>query len=123
MCGGHHIAAGGGKLHELGGTILGLEGGDVRGDVVNLLVRFRVTDIGKALQSTQDLSLLIAAMPTLSGKLQGCRITLVKKRCAWYLRVKLRPHSDCIGIVAECISIVQEEKKPRFRWLPSTTFA
>ena len=37
MCGGHHIAAGGGKLHELGARILGLEAGDVRGEVVNLL--------------------------------------------------------------------------------------
>ena len=33
------------KLHELGARILGLEAGDVRGDVVNLLVRFRVMDI------------------------------------------------------------------------------
>ena len=49
MCGGHHVAAGGGKLHEPGARILGLEAGDVRGDVVNLLVRFRVMDIGKAL--------------------------------------------------------------------------
>ena len=40
----------------LGARILGLEAGDVRGDVVNLLVRFRVMDIGKALLSTQDLS-------------------------------------------------------------------
>ena len=39
MVGGHHVAAGGGKLHELGARILGLEAGDVRGDVVNLLVR------------------------------------------------------------------------------------
>ena len=52
MRGGHHVAAGGGKLHELGARILGLEAGDVRGDVVNLLVRFRVMDIGKALLST-----------------------------------------------------------------------
>ena len=29
MCGGHHVAAGGSKLHELGATILGLESGDV----------------------------------------------------------------------------------------------
>ena len=42
MCGGHHVAAGGGKLHELGARILGLEAGDVRGAAVNLLVRFRV---------------------------------------------------------------------------------
>ena len=42
MCGGHHVAAGGGSLHELGARILRLEAGDVRGDVVNLLVRLRV---------------------------------------------------------------------------------
>ena len=30
MCGGHHVAAGGGKLHELGARILGLETDDVR---------------------------------------------------------------------------------------------
>ena len=77
-CGGHHAAAGGGKLHELGARILGLEAGDVRGDVVNLLVRFRVMDFGTALLSTQDLcrcgrrsSLLTLATPTLSGKLQA----------------------------------------------------
>ena len=56
MCGGHHAAAGGGKLQELGARILGFEAANVRGDVVNLLVRFRVMDIGKALLSTQDLS-------------------------------------------------------------------
>ena len=56
MCGGHHVAAGGGKLYELGARILGLEVGDVRGNMVNLLVRFRVMDIGKALLSTHDLS-------------------------------------------------------------------
>ena len=49
MSGGHHVAAGGGKLHELGAS-------DVRGDVVNSLVRFRAMDIGKALLSTQNLS-------------------------------------------------------------------
>ena len=31
MCGGHHVAAGGGKLHELA-RILGLEAANVRGD-------------------------------------------------------------------------------------------
>ena len=56
MCGGDHVAAGGGKLHELGARILGLEAENVRGDVINLLVRFRVMNIGKALLSTQDLS-------------------------------------------------------------------
>ena len=63
--------AGGGKLHELGARILGLEAADVRGDVVNLLVRFGVMNIGKALLSTQDLS-----------------------RCAWYFGVKLKPHKE-----------------------------
>ena len=38
MCGGHHVAVGGGKLHELGARILGLETDDVRGNNVNLLV-------------------------------------------------------------------------------------
>ena len=56
MCGDHHVGAGGGKLHELGARIMGLETDDVRGNMVNLLVRFRVMEIGKALLSTQDLS-------------------------------------------------------------------
>ena len=102
MCGGHHVAAGGGKLHELGARILGLEAGDVRGDFVNLLVRFRVMDIGKALLSTQDLFRCgwETVFPADSGdahlvrKASGTRITVVKKRCAWYLRVKFRPHSE-----------------------------
>ena len=46
MCGGHYVAAGGGKLRELGARVLGLDAGDVRGDVVNLQVRFRVVEIG-----------------------------------------------------------------------------
>ena len=53
---GHHVAAGGGKLCELGARILRLEAANVRGDFVNLLVRFRVMNIGEALLSTQDLS-------------------------------------------------------------------
>ena len=55
MCGSHDVAAAGGKLHELGARIFGLEAANGRGDVVNLLVRFRVMNIGKALLSTQDL--------------------------------------------------------------------
>ena len=102
MCEGHHVAAGGSKLHELGARILGLEAGDERGDVVNLLVRFRVMDIGKALLSTQDLGrcgweTVFSADcgdAYLVRKASGTRITLVKKRCAWYLRVKLKPHSE-----------------------------
>ena len=78
MCGDHHVAAGGGKLHELGARILGLEAANVRGDVVNLLVRFRVMNFGKALLSTQDLSrcgwetssLLTVEMCTSSAKLR-----------------------------------------------------
>ena len=54
MCGGYHVAVGGGKLYELGARILGLEAASVRGDVVNLLVRFRVMNSGKAHVSTQD---------------------------------------------------------------------
>ena len=75
MFGSHHVAAGSGKLHELGGRILGLEAANVRGDVVNLLVRFRVMNIGEALLSTQKLSrccltvfLHAVEMHTLSGK-------------------------------------------------------
>ena len=32
MCGGHHVAAGGGKLYALGARILGLEAANVQGD-------------------------------------------------------------------------------------------
>ena len=45
----HFVVAAGGKLH-------GLEAANVRGDVVNLLVRFKIMNIGKARLSTQDLS-------------------------------------------------------------------
>ena len=91
---------GGGKLHEIGARILGLEAGDVRGDVVNLLVRRM--DIGKALLSTQDFSRCgwKTVFPAECGdpyfvrKASDTRITLVKKRCAWYLNVKLKPHSE-----------------------------
>ena len=102
MCGGHYVAAGGVKLHELGARILGLEAENVRGDVVNLLVRFRDMDIGKALLSTQDLSFCgwETVFPAGCGeaclirKASGTHITLLKKRCAWYLRVKLKPHNE-----------------------------
>ena len=95
MCGGHLVSAGGGELHELGAKILGLEAGDVRGDVVNLLVRFKVMDIGKALLPTQDLSGWETVFPADCGvayrvrKASGTRITFVKKRCAWRLRAWL----------------------------------
>ena len=102
MCGGHHIAAGGGKLHELGARILGLEAAKMRGDVANLLVRFRVMNIGKALLSTQDRSRCgwETVFPTDCGnaylvrKASDTRISLVKNRRAWYLRVKLKPHNE-----------------------------
>ena len=102
MCGGHHVAAGGGQVHELGARILGLEAANVRVDVVNLLVRFRVMNIGKAILSTQDLSRCGWEMVFPAGcgdaylirKASDTRITLVKKRCAWYLRVKLKPHNE-----------------------------
>ena len=98
MCGGHHVAAGGDNLHEFGARILGLEAANVRGDVVNLLVRFRVMNIGKALLSTQDLSRCgwETVFPADCGnaylvrKASNTRITLVKKRCAWYLRASCR---------------------------------
>ena len=100
MCRSHHVASGGGKLHELGARILGLEAANVRGNVVNLLVRFRVMNIGKALLSTQDLSRCgwETVFPadcenaSLFRKASDTRITLANKRCAWVLRVKLKPH-------------------------------
>ena len=90
MCGGHHVAAGVGKLHELGARILALEAANVRGDVVNLLVRFRVMNIGKALLSKQYLSRCgwETVFPAGFGnayfvrKASDTRITLVKKRRA-----------------------------------------
>ena len=102
MCGGHHVAAGGEKLNELGARILGLETDDVRGNMVNLLVRFRVMEIGKALLSTRDLSRCgwETVFPAGCGdaylirKASNTRITLVKKRCAWYLRAKVKPHHE-----------------------------
>ena len=79
MCGGHHVAAGGGKLHELGARILVLEAGG-----------FRDMNIVKALLSTQDLSRCgwervfsaDCGDAYLVRKASGTRITLVKKRCA-----------------------------------------
>ena len=82
MCGGHHMAARGRKLHGLGARVLGLEAQDVRGNVATLFVRFGVMDTGKALLSTHDII----------RKASDTRITLVRKRCAWHLRVKLKPH-------------------------------
>ena len=91
----HFVVAGGGKLH-------GLEAANVRGDVVNLLVRFKIMNIGKARLSTQDLSRCgwETVFPAGCGdaylvrKASDTRITLVKKRCAWYLRVKLKLHNE-----------------------------
>ena len=79
-----------------------LEAANVRGDVVNLLVRFRVVNNGKALLSTQDPSRCgwETVFPADSGnaylvrKASDTRITLVKKRCVWYLGVKLKPHNE-----------------------------
>ena len=67
----------------------------VGGDVVNLLVRFGVTNIGKALLSTKDLSLCgwetvfraDCGNACIARKGSDTRITLVKKRCAWSQRV------------------------------------
>ena len=94
---------------NFGARILVLEAANVRGDVVNLLVRFRVMNIGKALLSTQDLSRCCweAVFPAGCGdayfvrKASDTRITLVKKRCAWYLRVKLKPHNELPCIESE----------------------
>ena len=82
--------------------ILGLDTDDVRGNMVNLLVRFRVMEIGKALLSTQDLSSCgwETVFPAGCGdaylirKASNNLVTLVKKRCAWYLRAKLKPHRE-----------------------------
>ena len=59
-------------------------------------------NVGKALLSTQDLSRCgwETVFPAGCGdahlvrKASDTRITLVKKRCARYLRVKLKPHSE-----------------------------
>ena len=90
------------KLHVLGARILGWKAANVRSDVVNLLVRFRVMNIGKAVLSTQDLSRCgcETVFPADCGnaylvrKASDTRITLVMKRCAWYLRDKLKPHNE-----------------------------
>ena len=39
-------------------------------------------------------SLLTVQNAYLVRKASDTRITLVKKRCAWYLRVKLKPHDE-----------------------------
>ena len=76
----------------------GLEAANVRDDVVNLLVRFRVMNIGKALLSTQDLSRCGWETVFLSGcgnayLVRKASDTRMSKRCALYLRVKLKPHN------------------------------
>ena len=93
VCGGHHVAAGGGKLRELGARILEFEAANVRGDVVNLLVRLRVMNNGKTLLSTQDTSrcgweTVFPAEAYFIRKASDTRITIMKKRCTWYLRVR-----------------------------------
>ena len=58
--------------------------------------------IGKALPSTQDLCRggWETVFPAGCGdayfvrKASDTRIALVKERCAWYLRVKLKPHNE-----------------------------
>ena len=79
-----------------------LEAANVRGDVANLLVRFRLMNTGKALLSTQDLSrcgwetvfTADCGNAYLVRKASGTRITLVEKRSAWHLGVKLKPHNE-----------------------------
>ena len=66
-------------------------------------------NIGKALLSTQDLSRCgwETVFPTGCGnayfvrKASDARITLVDKRCAWRLRVKLKPHNELPYIESE----------------------
>ena len=73
---------------------------------MNLLVRHGVMDIGKALLSTQDLCrcgwetvfLVDCGDTYLVRKASGTRITLVTKRCAWYLRVKLKERGEACGL-------------------------
>ena len=98
MCGGHHIAAGG---HELGARILGLEAANVRGDVVNLLVRFRVMNIGKAPLSTQDLSRCgwETVFPADCEKCAPGQESFgqshhAREETSWYLRTKFKPHNE-----------------------------
>ena len=67
---GSACAAGGGKLHELGARILGLETDVVRGNMVELLVRFRVMEIGEALLNTKSQPLWMGN--GLSRRLWGC---------------------------------------------------
>ena len=96
MCGGHHVAVGDGKLLEVGARILRLEAGNV------WLVE-------GALLSTQDLSRCAweTVFPADCGsaylvrKASGTRITLVKKRCTWYLRVKPKPHNELLYTESE----------------------
>ena len=64
---------------------------DSGAEVSCLPANIGVKDTGKAALSTQDLSLCgwETVFPADGGSL-----TLVKKRCAWYLRAKLKPHSE-----------------------------
>ena len=102
MCGGHHVAAGGGKPYEQGARILGLEAGDVRGEAVNLLVRVGSWKLVKRFCRHKILAAVAweTVFPADCGdaylvkKASGISVTLVRKRCAWYLRVKLKPHSE-----------------------------
>ena len=78
----------------------GLGVGDVRGDVVNLLVRFRVMDMVPGTSvDTRPQPVWATVFPAdcgdahLVSKASSTRITLVTKG-AWYLRVKLKSHSE-----------------------------
>ena len=108
--------------------ISGLDAANVRGDIANLLVRFRIMNLGKALLSIQNLSRCgwETVFPADCGnayevkKASDTRITLVKKRCAWYLRVKLNPHNNMPYIEGEefleVMSMDQRAGACRRRW-------
>ena len=93
ICGGHHVAAGGGKLQDLGvggckrarrccepaGTIQSHEHWQSTLDNTR----------SESLWFGRRSPLQAVEMRTSSGKASDTRITLMKKRCAWYLRVEL----------------------------------
>ena len=68
-CGGHHVAAGGGKLHELGARILGLETDDVRESAGTISSH---GDRQGALVNTRSQPLWMG--DGLSSRLRGCTL-------------------------------------------------
>ena len=100
MCGGHHVAA-------VAATCMSSAPGFWVWKLVTCEASTCWCDseswtFVKALLSTQDLSRFGSETVFPAGcgdaylvrKASDTRITLVKKRCAWYLRVKLKPHNE-----------------------------